>query len=314
MYQGPCRQTPSTWDKSVSGTQGAVMTTPPPLVEHHPLGRQGARRFTRGRWLSIAAFSGLLTVASACGSNPDVGAPEPSTPACMAYNNFLDIAPGTVKPFDVHVAVGDCADQIVRKAQESVLNNDSPERDALDQALRQGRITEAQYEQKRNEFQVKEESEADAAVTSAKNVMVGSKVKISLTAPLFDGSIAPVTTDVQTFDTTHRAGRWEWQIKPNTPGNYSLPLTLTVFDKDGKDVLTEGEILQVYVHVPETPEYVGSSMWTGVLNFFTSLQGLVASIAAILAGTAGLRAWAGRRSKKKKKEDAPVVKDRDGYL
>jgi hypothetical protein len=218
-----------------------------------------------------------------------------SGPGCMSYGKLLEIPPGAVASYDVEVRAERCAEEAFDEALESIRNDHMSEVAALEAALADGSINQAEFD--RGLQQLGREEDV-AALSLKKDVTIGSKVKVELTAPLFDGTIAAIADEVQTFDETHTIGRWSWQIRPNTPGNYTLSLELIIYDKDGNAAMSEQKILTVHVYVPVTTEYVRTSAWTGFVNFLASLQGVVASVGAIAAGTAGFRAWMARRSKK----------------
>ncbi len=200
-------------------------------------------------------------------------------PACMLYDDFLDVEPGKVVPMEVRVVAAPCGSAKVRDEEQAI------------NAVAPGQI-------------------------SKQDVNVGSKVKVALSAPLSDVSVGPVADgdDVQTIgDKT--SGQWQWRLRPNTSGDFTLPLSLTIYDSTGEHDLHVGKILNLHMHVPVTISYIASSMWTAFAAFLTSLQGVVASIAGAAAGSAGFRAWIVRKSKKAANvvAAAPTISS-SGYL
>ena len=103
------------------------------------------------------------------------------------------------------------------------------------------------------------------------------------------------------------------QLKPNNPGDFELPLRLTLYDNEGKEALKENDILNVHVHVPRTFGYTVSLVWTAIGNFFASLQGIIASMAAVFGAMAGFRALLVRKSKMAAPSAATAAGDA-GYL
>jgi hypothetical protein len=186
---------------------------------------------------------------------------------------------------------------------------------ALAKARGDGKISDDQFD--RQYLEIYNAAMGSGATEVMQSVTIESRVQVTLAAPLFDGTIAPVADEVQVFDATHTSGKWEWQLKPNTPDTYQLPLVLRIYDPTGKEVLAEGQILNVTVNVPYTASYGINKVWTEVAAFFTSLQGVIASIGAIAAGTAGFRAWDVHRAKRKKVPEPkpePEAGPTSGYL
>lgn len=276
-------------------------------------------------WVSVLVFISCLFILfmryaeSARGVGGGMGqsveSPASVVPACMSYEDFLDVEPGKVVPITVYVIADACGSNAETAAEKSVWQSDHSAAAALAAAFQKGSITEAEYKTRLAQLTDAEPGKTDAArLKSRQDVTIGSKVKVELKAPLFDGTLAAVADDTETFDANHANGRWEWQLKPNTPGDFELPLRMTIYDSSGKEALAEDEIMNVHVHVPVTTGYVASSIWTTIAGFFSSFQGLVASIGGIAAGTAGFRAWVARKSKKAVNNLEPAFADGAGYL
>lgn len=198
-----------------------------------------------------------------------IGATPPSyLPACMLYDDNLDVEPGNIISMRANVLPGAC-DSREELAAEKDLKTVSP-----------GKT-----------------SKQDVHVSS------GAKIKASLSASLYDASVDATADHVQTFDGGPIQCQWAWKLRPNSSGDLALPLTLTIYDAAGQNVAHEAANVNVSIHAPVTTSYIISSTWTGLIGFFASLQGLVTSIAGAAAGTAGFRVWAVRKTKK---QDAPA--------
>jgi hypothetical protein len=237
---------------------------------------------------------------------------------CMRYDGVVNDDPGKVTTVSVDVIALACGQDaldfygnlngpLTYRAQEQL--------SALAKARGDGKISDDQFD--RQYLEIYNAAMGSGATEVMQSVTIESRVQVTLAAPLFDGTIAPVADEVQVFDATHTSGKWEWQLKPNTPDTYQLPLVLRIYDPTGKEVLAEGQILNVTVNVPYTASYGINKVWTEVAAFFTSLQGVIASIGAIAAGTAGFRAWDVHRAKRKKVPEPkpePEAGPTSGYL
>jgi hypothetical protein len=152
--------------------------------------------------------------------------------------------------------------------------------------------------------------------TSRLDVTLALKAKPNLSDALFDGAVAAVTDAVQAFDSPKSQGHWQWQIRPNSPGDFVLPLGLMNYDNAGEHQTGVADIVNVNIHVPMTTGYATSTSWLAFASFLNSLQGIVASVAGAAAGSAGFRAWVVRKSKKAAKvvaAAAPATSS-NGYL
>jgi len=236
----------------------------------------------------------------------------------MSYDDHLNVDPGGVASVGVQIAAGACGDAAAALATNnlaaSTQASDERARADLDAAFKKGLITKAQADKQISKLHQDELAQAVAVAEKARrDVTIGSKVKVAVVAPLFDGSVGAVADETQTFDDQHTTGRWQWQVRPNKPGDFELPLKLTIYDSEGKEALTDEAILNVHVHAPMTMGYVITGVWTAIGGFLTSFQGVIASVGAIAGGTAGFRAWVARKSKRNV-APGPATASNGGYL
>ncbi|MCA1603966.1 MAG: hypothetical protein LC775_00425 [Acidobacteria bacterium] len=115
------------------------------------------------------------------------------------------------------------------------------------------------------------------------------------------GAIDPLSAETQPIVSPQSIGNWSWQLTPTEPGEHELSLIFTVLQKNGKDVLFENKRLPIPVTVENTFSHQASVVLLAVKDFFTTLEGILTSIAAILVILGGLF-----YQKRKKKNEPPV--------
>jgi hypothetical protein len=214
------------------------------------------------------------------GESPQQAAGESHTvrqSACMAYDDNLAAEPGKVITLAVYVIPTPCGSAKELYAENRLI------------------FTSAQ--------------------PSRIDVTIPMKVKADLSAPFFDGKVVAVFDDVATFGMSDVNGRWQWQVKPDNPGDFALPLSLGLYDDNGEHPANVSPFVSVHLHVPMTAGYATASTWSGILAFLVSIQSLIASVAGAAAGSAGFWALMTRKSNKQAEPAATApAPSSSGYL
>ena len=145
-------------------------------------------------------------------------------------------------------------------------------------------------------------------------VSVGEQVQAQVLAPSLPGAVTPLQSPVQRVVCGGCVANWSWDILPSQPGVFSASLIVTVQSVEGPP-LAENKRIPIEIRVEATAAYRINMVLTGIKEFFTSIEGIVVSIAAIVVAAGGIGAAVFKRRKKGGTADEDGDRSRrDGYM
>lgn len=129
------------------------------------------------------------------------------------------------------------------------------------------------------------------------DALLGGKASLKLAAPLFPGDVAAISEVDQLIDSLDDRPTRAWELRPNKPGDYKISLVLRILDASTGELLIQNERVEIAVHVEGTFEFWAGRVWTNMLTFLSSLEGLLASVVALGGSIIGIRQLAKRCGK-----------------
>jgi hypothetical protein len=228
----------------------------------------------------------------------------------LSYNRTYEVDIGETTEVSARVDFGQCVEQLQDSKTYELASN---AQDLVDESC--ATMTREECDAYYQQVLAWYNGERDKIFRDTAKAIVGGRAHVELAAPLFVGSIQPVSNVDQMVAKVGDVGRWVWHVRADQTGDQQMALVMTILDPETGQVIFQNRPERISIQAQMTDAYAFAAAWSAIRSFGSSVAGLVVAIVGALAAVIGIVPMARRRKKVQGADRGSAAGDsNDGYL